>query len=72
MITYTYFKEHIVGKYCRNCINEKTKGHLYPRDCIYAYYPSECMGCGEMDKNIIIDVRFKNRYKLLRMHKPRK
>lgn len=71
MITYTYFKEKVVGKYCRNCINELTKGHLYPEDCIYQYYPSDCVKCRELDKNIVIDVRITKRYKLLRMHKIR-
>ena len=71
MITHRYFKEKIAGKMCRNCINEKMKGHLYPKDCYYDYYPGECVECREIDKNIVADIRFIKRYKLLRMHKLR-
>lgn len=65
MITCKRVKRESLGRCCRECLNEKYHLRLKREDCIYLYYPYKCRKCGRM-KNIVQDIRWISRWKLVR------
>lgn len=64
MITYKRLKQESMGSCCRKCLNMKYQLQLEREDCLYCYYPYECEECKEV-KNIVQDIRYISRWKLL-------
>ncbi len=64
MVRYRNFQHEALNRSCRECINISYNLRLQSKDCVYYHIPGKCPICGQM-KNIVMDIRFTSRGKLL-------
>ena len=65
---YKIFKYKVLGKLCRECINQKYGLQLRRRDCQYWMAVSYCECCGQ-PKNIVMNIALFSRWKLWKLKK---